>query len=119
MSRNNASMGCPADESKNASMPYGCSFLPGHLAVIFGMLALAGCATTPPAPVRVEVPVIVPCIGAVPVRPAYDFDTLPVTATDGEIILARARDWPRGRKYEVKLEAVIAGCDSSGAKAER
>ena len=61
----------------------------------------------------------VPCIGDVPQRPAYKFDQLPATATDGEIILALARDWPRGRKYEVELEAVIAGCILPDEKAER
>ena len=71
---------------------------------------LAGCTSTPPAPVRVEVPVVVPCIGAVPARPAYEFDRLPATATDGEIILALARDWTRGRTYEGLVEAVIAAC---------
>ena len=71
---------------------------------------LAGCATAPAAPVRVEVPVMVPCVGEVPQRPDYEFDKLPTTATDGEIILALARDWIPGRKYEGKLEAIIAGC---------
>ena len=71
---------------------------------------LAGCGTTPLAPVRVEVPVMVACIGEVPPRPTYEFDKLPSTATDGEIILALARDWVRGRNYEGELEAVIAGC---------
>lgn len=69
---------------------------------------LAGCATAPPE--RVDVPVMVPCIGEVPPRPAYDFDQLPATATDGEIVLALARDWQRGRKYGNLLEAAIAGC---------
>ena len=74
-------------------------------------LLLAGCSSAlPPAPVRVEVSVMVPCIRAVPSRPAYEFDKLPSTATDGEIILALARDLPRGRIYEGELEAVIAGC---------
>ena len=73
-------------------------------------MLLAGCGTAPPAPVRVDVPVMVPCIGAVPVRPAYEFDRLPPTATDGEVILALARDWVQGRKYEGYLEAAIAGC---------
>lgn len=73
-------------------------------------LLLAGCASAPPAPVRVEVPVMVPCLGAVPLRPAYEFDKLSATATDGEIILALARDWVSGRKYEGKLEAMNAGC---------
>lgn len=77
--------------------------------IILTML-LAGCASAPPAPVRVEVPLMVPCIGNVPPRPAYEFDRLPATATDGEIILALARDWPRGRKYEGELEVTIAGC---------
>ena len=110
MRRNNASMGRPAEESKQAAMPHGCSLLPGHLAVFFVMLALAGCTTAPPAPVRVEVPVMVPCIGAVPARPAYEFDKLAPMATDGEIILALARDWLRGRSYEGLIEAAIAGC---------
>ena len=29
---------------------------------------------------------------------------------DGEIVLALARNWARGRKYEGELEVVIAGC---------
>lgn len=112
MRRDNASIGRPAKESKRACAPHGCSILPGHLAVFFVMLALVGCTSTPPsASVRVEVPVMVPCIGVVPPRPAYEFDQLPPTATDGEIILALARDWSRARKYEVGLEAIIAGCD--------
>lgn len=83
------------------------------------VVLLAGCASAPPAPVRVEIPVFTPCVKMEISKPAYEFDKLTSTATDGEIILALARDWPRGRKYEVELEAVIAGCDSSGAKAER
>lgn len=71
---------------------------------------LAGCASAPPAPARVEVPVMVPCIDKVLLRPAYEFDQLPASAKDGEIILALARDWARGRKYEGELEAVLAGC---------
>lgn len=85
----------------------------GNLTKLAGLavvVLLAGCATTPPATVRVEVPVMVPCIGEVPPRPAYEFDKLPAMATDGEIILALAQDWPRGRKYEGELEAAIAGC---------
>lgn len=74
------------------------------------VLLLAGCSSAPPAPQLVEVPVITPCVKAVPQRPAYEFDKLTPAATDGEIVLALARDWPRGRSYEVKLEAAIAGC---------
>jgi hypothetical protein len=78
-------------------------------------MLLAGCASAPPALQRVEIPVFTPCVKSMPQRPVYEFDKLPSTATDGEIILALARDWPRGRKYEVELEAVIAGCTHSAA----
>jgi hypothetical protein len=73
-------------------------------------MLLAGCATTPPAPQRVEVPVFTPCVKEVPQRPTYEFDMLPSTAADGEIVLALGRDWARGRKYEQALEAIIIGC---------
>ena len=86
---------------------------------IIPILLLAGCTSAPPAPQRVEVPVFMPCVKSVPQRPGYEFDQLPSTATDGEIVLALARDWPRGRKYEVELEAVIAGCILPDEKAER
>ena len=76
---------------------------------------LAGCASAPPAPQRVEVPVFTPCVKVAPQRPVYEFEQLTPAATDGEIVLALARDWPRGRKYEGELEAVIAGCTHSVA----
>lgn len=51
-----------------------------------------------------------PCVKDKPVAPAYEFDKLPLDAHAGEKVLALARDWPRGRKYEMELEAVVAGC---------
>ena len=77
---------------------------------LISVMLLAGCASAPPTPVRVEVPVFTPCVKVAPQRPAYEFDQLTPAATDGEIVLALARDWPRGRKYEAELEATIAGC---------
>lgn len=74
------------------------------------VLLLAGCNTTPSAPVRVEIPVFTPCVKVQIPRPEYEFDKLSATATDGEIILALARDWPRGRAYEAQLDAIIEGC---------
>ena len=73
-------------------------------------LLLAGCGSAPLAPQRVEVPVFTPCVKSVPQRPAYEFDQLALRATDGEIVLALARDWPRGRKYEEELVSIVAGC---------
>ena len=74
------------------------------------VLLLAGCGSAPPALQRVEVPVFTPCVKSVPQRPFYEFDKLPSTATDGEIILALARDWTRGRVYAGQLEAILIGC---------
>ncbi|MET3135277.1 hypothetical protein AAKU55_005585 [Oxalobacteraceae bacterium GrIS 1.11] len=72
---------------------------------------LAGCAGAPPAIQEVKVPVFVPCVLSVPSRPDFEFGKLTLAASDGEKILALARDWPRGRKYEGELEAVIEGCN--------
>ena len=73
-------------------------------------LVLACCGSAPVALQRVEVPVFAPCVKGVPQRPLYEFDRLAPAATDGEIVLALARDWPRGRKYGEELETVIKGC---------
>ena len=74
------------------------------------VLVLTGCGSAPLAPQRVEVPVFAACVKTAPQRPVYEFDRLTPSATDGEIVLALARDWPRGRTYEVELEVIIAGC---------
>ena len=83
------------------------------------VLELAGCGSAPLAPQLVEIPVFTPCVMSMPQRPAYEFDQLTPAATDGEIVLALARDWPHGRKYEVELEAVIAGCILPDENTER
>lgn len=73
---------------------------------------LVGCGTAPPATQTVEVPVYVPCLkeANVPAAPMFEFDRLQPGAADGEKVLALARDWPRGRKYESLLRAAIEGC---------
>jgi len=71
---------------------------------------LAGCGTAPPATQTVYVPVHTPCVKDVPARPVYEFDKLPLNAPSGEKVLALARDWIVGRKYEDNLEVVLAGC---------
>jgi hypothetical protein len=78
-----------------------------------GFVLLVGCSTTPaPATQRVDVPVPVSCVKAadLPKRPDYAVEKLAATASDGEKVLAFAADWPLGRKYEGKLEAIISGC---------
>ena len=82
-----------------------------QLSGISGALALAllaGCASAP-ATLEVKVPVYVPCAKAVP-RPALAFPALPADASEGEKVLALARDTLLHFKYEAQLEAVIAGC---------
>ena len=74
------------------------------------VVLLAGCASVPPTPQLVEVPVFAPCVKAVPQRPVYEFGQLAPAASDGEIVLGLARDWLRGRKYELQLESIIKGC---------
>lgn len=74
-----------------------------------GVLA-AGCGTAPPATQQVNIPVFTPCVKTEIPKPVYEFNKLPADAADGAKVLALAKDWPRGRKYEGQLEAVIAGC---------
>ena len=81
-----------------------------NFAICGAVALLAGCGAAPPITQQVDVPVYVPCVKAVPARPEFEFSKLPLDATDGEKVLALARDWPRGRVYEGKLEAAIAGC---------
>lgn len=81
--------------------------LPG-LASLAVVALLAGCATKPQT-VEVKVPVYVPCAKVVP-RPAFAFPVLAADASEGEKVLALARDTLLHFKYEAQLEAVISGC---------
>lgn len=80
--------------------------------VILTLVLLAGCGTAPPATQLVNVPTYVSCVNPaeVPARPVYEFGSVRMQDTAGGRVLALARDWPVGRKYEEQLEAVIAGC---------
>jgi len=73
-------------------------------------VVVAGCCAAPPVTQQVDIPVFTPCVKEVPVRPNYEFGKVLITDADGDEVLALARDWTRGRKYEQKLAAVIAGC---------
>ncbi|KQW96989.1 hypothetical protein ASC94_09280 [Massilia sp. Root418] len=81
------------------------------LASSTSLVLLVGCANAPPrANQTVEVPVYVPCIAERPQRPIYEFDKLPADASDGQKVIALARDWLRSRTYEFKLEVALQGC---------
>lgn len=79
-------------------------------AIWLACMLLAGCGTAPSATQTVYVPVHTPCVKDVPPAPVYEFDKLPVDAPAGGKVLALARDWARGRKYENLLTAIVDGC---------
>src|SRR5882762_8880692 len=79
------------------------------IAAIIILLPLSACATDTRIQ-RVEVPVILPCVKSVPVKPDFETAHLLKASNEGEKFLALARDYVRGRIYEGGLEAVVAGC---------
>lgn len=74
------------------------------------LLLLAGCASTPALPERVEVPVPVPCVAQVPARPEFVTDAQLRAMGDYALILSLAKDRLQRRQYEAEVEAVIAAC---------
>lgn len=88
---------------------------------LFSLALLAGCASAPPTPQTVYVPVATLCVRAeeIPARPKFVVEQLSANATAGEKILALARDWPAGRKYEDELRAAFAGCEKEGEASRR
>ncbi|MDQ1921301.1 hypothetical protein [Massilia pseudoviolaceinigra] len=73
------------------------------------LVLLTACAAAPVVQ-EVKVPVYRSCVAAAPERPAFAVRGLAPDASDGEKVLALARDLPVHLKYEAQLEAVIAGC---------
>ncbi|UOD30691.1 hypothetical protein INH39_02795 [Massilia violaceinigra] len=76
------------------------------------LLLMGACAGTPPVVQEAKVPVYMPCVKSTLARPAFAVSALTPDASDGEKILAIARDVPVHLKYEAALEAIIAGCSS-------
>lgn len=74
------------------------------------VLMLVGCAAKPITQ-EVKIPVYVKCVKDKPARPVYETEKLTPSSSDGEKVLALARDKPTHLKYEGQLEAVIAGCE--------
>ncbi|NHZ97467.1 hypothetical protein F2P46_17320 [Massilia sp. CCM 8734] len=80
------------------------------LCVLLVVLLLAACAGPAPVVQEVKVPVYRSCVTGAPDRPTFAVRGLAPDASDGEKVLALARDLPLHLKYEALLEAVIAGC---------
>ena len=77
------------------------------------LMLIAGCTGAPPLLREVKVPVYLPCVKAMPVRPLFATRTLAPDASDGEKVLAIARDLPMHLRYEGELEALLLGCLAS------
>ena len=77
--------------------------------LLAALLLLTACAGAPVVQ-EVKIPVYRPCVTAAPARPTFATRTLASDASDGEKVLALARDHLVHFKYEGELEAVIAGC---------
>lgn len=71
---------------------------------------LAGCLHTPTVPDVVRVPVRVPCITSVPVRPALAADAELAALDDYALVISLARDRRLRQGYEAELEAALEGC---------
>lgn len=80
----------------------------GQVAV-FAVVLLTGCASAPPVPPPVDVPVAVGCLGDVPARPVsrYGKGEWPGDKAAAQAALADANAW---EQYATGLEAAQAGC---------
>lgn len=84
-----------------------------QVAVLAAALILSGCATTAPAPQRVDVPVAVGCLSDLPARPEsrYGVGPWPGDKAAAQMALADAIAW---EQYATALEAATAGCGPRG-----
>lgn len=77
------------------------------------ILLLAGCQSAPVTidrPVRVEIPVPIPCISSVPVRPATAVDADLKSLDDYRLVLTLWRDLLVLRSHIDVLESLLAPC---------
>jgi hypothetical protein len=78
------------------------------------MLALTACAASPKVeqePTRVEIPVIVPCVKNVPIKPEWSFEVGASKNSPLAVQVDALLDEREQRaEYEAGLEAVITGC---------
>lgn len=73
-------------------------------------LLLAGCASGPQMPERVEVPVQVPCIERVPEKPQTTPRDALLALDDYRFVLSLWRDRMLMEDYAAQLEATVEGC---------
>jgi hypothetical protein len=74
-------------------------------------LLITGCAASaPPAVVKIEVPVSVPCTIALPATPVFAVDALPLDADIWDMMAALRADRIQRQAYEKELETAIQAC---------
>lgn len=71
---------------------------------------LSGCQATIPVPEVVKVPVPVPCVAAIPTRPATTSDSDLRAMDDYGLVLSLAADRRALLGHVDALEAVLQGC---------
>lgn len=81
-----------------------------RLAAIALCVFLGACASVPGLPAVVKVPVTVPCLSEPVKSPALITDADLLALDDYGFVIALARDRIERRKYELQLEAAMAGC---------
>lgn len=73
-------------------------------------MALAGCASTPHVPERVEVPIQVPCRVTVPPEPVWATATLAKDASIFDQVKALLSERRQRIAFEAKLDAAARSC---------
>lgn len=73
-------------------------------------LLLAGCATDPPLPEVVKIPVPVPCLTALPQRPDFITSADLLALDDYRFPIALTADWLKRQQYQAELEALLLAC---------
>jgi len=75
------------------------------LAIVAALLG--GCAS---APLRVDVPVMLPCLGPAPEAPAYRFGIGGYPSTDAEAVAILWGDLSEAKRYALDLAAQSSRC---------
>lgn len=84
-------------------------------AVAIAAVLLSGCGTTggltvTPTALIAKVPVITPCIDAMPVKPAFMTDAQLLDGSDYQVVLNLRIDRDARRIYEAVVEAKMTAC---------
>lgn len=83
--------------------------------ILVAALVMTACAgrearPTPPPVREVKVPVLVPCITAMPAKPAFAVDALPLGSDVWQQMAALRAERLQRKGYEQELEAALTGC---------